>query len=89
MELVELANIARKHTVLHYRRAFSAMARFDNGAAEPEEHEVRFVVEHAPLGPTTISIEHVSEIAPGTDVAAITNQLRAHIVDLDASGKLP
>ena len=89
MELVEFTNIARKHTVLHYRRAFTATARFDRGGDAPEDHHIRFVVEHAPLGPTSITIEHVSEVSPEIDLASITTQLRALIVDLDASGMLP
>ena len=89
MELVELINIARKHTVLHYRRAFTATALFDNGGKEPEERDVRIVVEHAPLGPTNITIEHVLAADPQIDLSSCDAQIRARIVDLDASGMLP
>jgi hypothetical protein len=89
MELVELVNIARKHTVLHYRRAFTATAIFDNGGEKPEEHDVRIVVEHAPLGPTNITIEHVVAADPQIDLNLCNAQIRARIVDLDASGMLP
>jgi hypothetical protein len=87
MKLVELTNVSRKHNVLHYRRTFSATAVVQNGTASSEEHLVRFIVEHAPLGPTMITVE----LAP--DDTALDGELvqaiRGHVADLDAAGLLP
>ena len=65
----------------------SQRQRFDNGSESPEEASVRFTVEHAPLGPTNITVELLShgKHKHGPEVDAI----RAHVAHLDSAGQLP
>jgi hypothetical protein len=87
MKVVDLTGITRRHTVLHYRRSFTGTAVLENSGARREERPVHFVVEHAPLGPTTITVHFTGSQDDITQ--PLVEALRERVQALDTAGKLP
>lgn len=87
MEVLELRDLSRRETHLHYRRAFSAVARLASGARAEHEARIEFVLEHLPLGPISVTVRLVDDVDyPRVPVIAA---LKRHIQELEREGALP
>lgn len=87
MKVVELTDVVRRETPLHYRRTFSATALLRRGESRPEPKRIEFVLEQSPLGSMDVRVTLLDEIDYPL-VPAIA-AIKAHIRKLHEDGDLP
>lgn len=87
MQVVELTDVVRRETPLHYRRTFTATAMLSRGAFEPEPKRIEFVLEQSPLGSIDVRVTLLDDIDYPL-VPAIA-AIKAHIRELHEDGDLP
>lgn len=79
MKVVELTDIVRRETPLHYRRTFTATALLSRGESTPQAKRIEFVLEQSPLGATDVRVTLLDELdyplVPA--IAAIKSHIRA------------
>jgi hypothetical protein len=87
MKVVELTNVVRKETPLHYRRTFTATAVLRRGAGESDARRIEFVLEQSPFGSIDVRVKLLDDI--DYPLAPAIAALKEHIQKLDDGGALP
>ncbi len=86
MTLIELKNVEHKNSHIHYRRIFEARAIVEYLGRKPEEKEIKFTIEHSPLGGISVQIDYLEPI--DYPMLPAKQALKAAIAELDQKGKL-
>lgn len=86
MRVVELKDLVKKETPLHYIREFHAVAVLE-AAGGPREAPIAFTVERKPIGPPDISLRFLDE--PDWPLLPLIRTVKDMIAVLDKSGALP
>lgn len=87
MRVVELTNLVKRETPLHYRRTFTATAVLKHGVGEPEAKRIEFVLEHSPFGAINVRVKLLDDL--DYPLVPALSALREYIKRLDANGTLP
>lgn len=86
MKVLEITDITRKENFIYYRREFVGKASYDLPGRQTAGH-IEFTIETTPLGKKDIHIKLVDPV--DYPVLPVMQILKAHILSLDAEGKLP
>jgi hypothetical protein len=85
MKVVELREIRRRETHLHYIREFTAVAVLESNAAKCVKN-VSFTVEHKALGPPDINVRVLDSV--DWPLLPVVRAIRTHLYDLERKGNL-
>jgi hypothetical protein len=86
MQVIELRDLRRKDTPLHYIREFQALAVLETSTG-PREAPLAFTVERKPIGPPDISVRFLEE--PDWPLLPLIRSVKDLILGLDRNGGLP
>ncbi|HTX72071.1 MAG TPA: hypothetical protein VMC79_04530 [Rectinemataceae bacterium] len=86
MKVVELRELNRRDSPVHYIKEFTGVAILDSGTLKAET-DISFTLEHKPLGPPDLIVRVMDPI--DWPLLPIVRALREHILDLEKSGRLP
>jgi len=86
MKVVELRELNRRDSAVHYIKEFTGVAVLASGTIKAET-DIAFTLEHKPLG----SPELIVRIMDPVDwpLLPVIRALREHILDLEKTGRLP
>ena len=87
MKVVELINVVRRETPLHYRRTYTATAVLAHSRANADTKRIEFVLEHSPLGPVDVRVKFLDEV--NYPLLPALRVLKEHISRLETNGELP
>ena len=86
MRVIELKDVLRKETHLHYRREFTACAVLDI-LDRPMEKRIEFTMESTPLGTLKVNVHLIDQVE--YPVIPILSGIKDFVTDLDRRGHLP
>ena len=86
MKVIELKEINKKDSPLHYRNEFSGSALFEIKGQEQTEIPVAFTIEHTATGMIHISVKVMSRI--NYPLVPVINALKKHIGIMHDARKL-
>lgn len=86
MRVIELRDLLRKETHLHYRREFTAKAVLDV-LDRSIERRIEFSMEKTPLGATNVKVQLMDPIE--YPVLPVLSGIRDFVTELDRDGSLP
>lgn len=86
MQVIELKDLKRKETPLHYIREFNALAVLETSSGL-REAALAFTVERKPIGPPDVSIRFLEE--PDWPLLPLIRSVKDIVLGLDKSGGLP
>lgn len=86
MRVIELRDLLRKETHLHYRREFTAKAVLDI-LDRSIEKRIEFSMEKTPLGSTTVKVTLIDPVE--YPVLPLISGIRDFVSDLERDGSLP
>ena len=86
MQVIELKDLKRKETPLHYIREFNGLAVLETSVGR-KEAALAFTVERKPIGPPDVSIRFLEE--PDWPLLPLIKSVKDIILGLDKSGGLP
>lgn len=81
-----MTNLKRKETGLHYRKEFKADAVLEILEVQ-RTTPVEFIIEHRPVGGADIKVEILEEL--DYPMVPVLNDLRAYIMEMEKTGRLP
>lgn len=87
IRVLELRDLTRRESAIHYRRQYSANAVLAHIATESQTIAVSFVIEQSATGTSNVTID----IARSLDYPLLpaTRVLRDYILAMEKQGKLP
>jgi hypothetical protein len=86
MRVVELRELSRRESPVHYIKELTAVAVIEWGL-ERNESDVSITLEHRPLGPPDVRV-HLLDVVDWPTLPVI-HAIRDYVVDLERSGRLP
>ncbi|HUW39549.1 MAG TPA: hypothetical protein VMV90_00960 [Rectinemataceae bacterium] len=86
MKVVELKELSRKESAVHYIKEFTGVAVLDSGPLKAEA-DIAFTLEHKPLGPPEITLHVLDPL--DWPLLPIVRAIREHILELEKTGRLP
>jgi hypothetical protein len=86
MKVVELRELSRRESPVHYIKELTAVAVIEwNG--RQSESDISITLEHKPLGPPDVHI-HLLEAVDWPTLPVI-HAIKDHVVELERAGRLP
>lgn len=86
MQIIELKDLKRKETPLHYIREFNGLAVLETTNGR-KEAPLAFTVERKPVGPPDVSVRFLEE--PDWPLLPLIRSIKDLIMGLDKNGGLP
>ena len=86
MKVVELRDLARRDSPLHYIKELTAVAVIEWNERQSES-DVSITLEHGPLGPPDVRIRLLDVVEVPT--LPVIHAIRDYIVEMERSGRLP
>jgi len=86
MKVLEIRDLAKKDTPLHYRNEYTGMALLETPSKQPLQSRIRFTLERKATGGVDISVKLVDDI--NYPIMPVIRNLKEFIGDLDRKGKL-
>ncbi len=86
MRVVELQDITKKESPLHYRNEYSGKAVLDIDLERPVERRLSFILEHAATGMIAVTV--TLHEAVNYPLVPVINSLKDYILKLRKEGKL-
>jgi hypothetical protein len=86
MRVVELRDLCRRDSPLHYMKELTAVAVLEWNQRQSES-DIAITLEHGPLGPPEVRIRLLDAV----ELPALTviHAIRDYVLDLERSGRLP
>ena len=86
MNVLEIRDITRKDTHIHYRQEYTGLAVFDSRHSTSNESRIEFSLEKTPLGEVNVKVRFLS--APDYPLIPVLRNLKAFILNLEKKGQL-
>jgi hypothetical protein len=86
MKVLELRELKRRETPIHYIREYTAVAVLESASGRAEA-SVAFTLEHKPLGPPEIAVRVLDHVE--WPLLPVVKAIRDHLAELDRKGLLP
>ena len=86
MKVVELRDLSRRDSPVHYIKELTAVAVLEWGQRQSES-DVAITLEHRPLGPPDVRVHLLDAVEWPT--LPVINAIKDFVVDLESRGKLP
>lgn len=86
MKVVELRDLARRDSPVHYIKELTAVAVFELGPTRSES-DVAITLEHKPLGPPEVRVRLLDPIDLPT--VPVIRAVQNYVAQLEREGKLP
>lgn len=86
MRVVELRDLSRRDSPLHYIKELTAVAVIEWNQ-RLSESDIAITLEHGPLGPPDVRIRLLDAVELPT--LTVIHAIRDYVVDLERSGRLP
>jgi len=87
MKVLELRDIKKKESLVHYRRVFTGSAVLELVQEKKVNKPVEFILEHTPTGKTNIQVQLLDDI--NYPLVPAIKSLKEYISDLESKGLLP
>jgi hypothetical protein len=86
MRVVELRDLSRRESPVHYIKELTAVAVVEWNERQSES-DIAIILEHKPLGPPEVRV-HILDAVEGPTLPLI-HAIKDMVVDLERSGRLP
>ncbi len=86
MKVVELRDLSRRESPLHYIKELTAVAVVEWNQRQSES-DIAITLEHRPLGPPDVRVRLLDAVEWPT--LPMIHAIRDYVVDLERTGKLP
>lgn len=86
MKVVELKELSRRDSPVHYIKELTAIAVVEWGARQSES-DVAITLEHKPMGPPDVRVHLLDAVEWPT--LPVIHAIKDYVVDLESRGKLP
>ena len=86
MRVIELRDLARRDSPLHYIKELTAVAVIEWHERQSES-DISITLEHGPLGPPAVKIRLLDAVELPT--LPVIHAIRDYIVEMARSGRLP
>jgi hypothetical protein len=86
MRVVELRDLARRDSPLHYIKELTAVAVIEYDERQSES-DVSITLEHGPLGPPDVRIHLLDALE--FPALSVIHAIKDYVVEMERSGRLP
>ena len=86
MKVVELRDLSRRESPLHYIKELTAVAVIECNQRQSES-DVAITLEHKPMGPPDVHVHLLDTVE--MPALSVINAIKSYVSDLETQGRLP